>query len=184
MLIAIDSLNRVRGVSSTVITSGGVPMFAMRVYSNVSGGSYENIRFSFMENQDSLQIKSGRLYELDSVFLNGTTITTDYNTTYTQASPLVFNFGVIERQVNGPYDWLSVNVETDNMSFLNVFGSFIDNVQAIRNKTTVVYRVGNAWIGNITNVLTNEFYVVKTNGTSPYEWKFDAKLITGLTNRK
>ena len=184
VLIAIDSLNRVRGVSSTVITSDGVPMFAMQVYSNVSGGSYENIRFSFMKNQDSLQIKSGRLYELDSVFLNGTTITTDYNTTYTQASPLVFNFGVIERQVNGPYDWLSVNVETDNMSFLNVFGSFIDNVQAIRNKTTVVYRVGNAWIGNITNVLTNEFYVVKTNGTGPYEWKFDAKLITEIDQPK
>ena len=184
VLIAIDSLNRVRGVSSTVITTNGVPMFAMQVYSNVSGGSYENIRFSFMKNQDSVQIKSGRLYELDSVFLNGTTITTDYNTTYTQASPLVFNFGVIERQVNGPYDWLSVNVETENMNFLNVFSSFIDNVQALRNKTTVVYRVGNAWIGNITDILTNEFYVVKTDGTGPYEWKFDAKLITEIDQPK
>ena len=180
VLIAIDSLNRVRGVSSTVITTNGIPMFAMQVYSNVSGGSYENIRFSFMKNQDSVQIKSGRLYELDSVFLNGTTITTDYNTTYTQAAPLVFNFGVIERQVNGPYDWLSVNVETDNMSFLNVFGTFINNIQAIRNKTTVVYRVGNVWIGNITDILTNEFYVVKTDGTGPYDWKFDAKLITEI----
>jgi len=184
VLIATDSLNRVRGVSSTVITTSGVPMFAMQVYSNVSGGSYENIRFSFMKNQDSVQIKSGRLYELDSVFLNGTRLTTDYNTTYTQASPLVFNFGVIERQVNGPYDWLSVNVETDNMSFLNVFGTFINKIQAIRNKTTVVYRVGNVWIGNITDILTNEFYVVKTDGTGPYEWKFDAKLITEIDQPK
>jgi hypothetical protein len=180
VLIATDSLGRVRGVSSTIITSNGVPMFAMQVYTNVSGGSYENIRFSFMKNKDSVQLTSGRLYELDSVFLNGTTITSDYNTKYTQASPLVFNFGTIERKVNGPYDWLSVNVETDNMSFLNVFSSFIGNVQAIRNKTSVVYRVGSAWIGSITNILTNEFYVVKTDGTGPYDWKFDARLITEI----
>lgn len=162
VLVASDSLNRVRGVSSTIIQHVGVPMFVIQVYSS---GGYENIRFS------TAQVKSARMYELGSVLLN-------MNGAYTKDSPLVFNVGRIQRAIQGPYDWVSVNVETEDMSFLRVFDSFIENIQAIRNKTSVVYRANGAWIGNISTIHTDTFYILKTTGAGPYTWTFDAGLIS------
>ena len=178
ILFAVDSANNVRGVSSTIITASGVSMFVIQVYSNITGG-YENLMFKFMKHKDSVQLISDRLYDLDTVFISGANISTN-TVEYTQESPLTFNFGSIERKISGPYDWVSVNVDSDNMSFLNVFASLLTHVVAIRSKESVIYKTGGAWIGDLSTLNTREFYIVKTSGSGPYDWKFDAKLLNTI----
>jgi hypothetical protein len=177
IMTVVDGSNQVRGVSSTVVEYNGIPMFAIQVYSNVSGGSFENVSFKFLKHRSSVQMISNRLYDLDMVLINGTQITDDATAMYSQDAPLVFNFGLIERKVSGPYDWVSVNVTTDDMSFLNVFGSFINDITAIRSKTSIIIKSGGMWIGTIGDIHTNEFYIIKTNESAEYNWKFEGKFM-------
>ena len=88
-------------------------MFVIQVYSNITGG-YENLMFKFMKHKDSVQLISDRLYDLDTVFISGADISSK-TVEYTQESPLTFTFGTIERKISGPYDWVSINVDSDNM---------------------------------------------------------------------
>lgn len=178
ILFAVDSTNSVRGVSSTIITTGGISMFVIQVYSNITRG-YENLMFKFMKHNDSVQLISDRLYDLDTVFISGSNISTN-TVEYTQESPLTFNFGSIERKISGPYDWVSVNVDSDNMSFMNVFSSFLAHIVAIRSKESVIYKTSGAWIGDLSTLNTREFYIIKTSGSGPYDWKFDAKLLNTI----
>lgn len=173
VLFVVDSADNVRGVSSTVITTSGVPMFVIQVYSNVTGG-YENLLFKFMKHKDSVQLISDRLYDLDAIFISTKT------SEYTQDAPLTFNFGVIEKKISGPYDWVSINVDSSNMNFMNVFSSFLSDVVAVRSKTAVIYKGGGGWIGDLSTLNTREFYIVKTAGSGPYDWKFDAKLLNTI----
>jgi len=178
VMTASDPSDNIRGVSSTVIyAAGDKPMFVMQLYSNTSGSSYENIIFKFMKHKTSLNLQGNRLYVLDNVLMNGGSITNDAPTSYTEDNPLTFNFGVIHSVVNGPYDYLSVDVATTNMNFVNVFGSFIDHVVAVRSKSSITFKSNNMWIGNITDIKTDQFYIVKTDGSGPFVWKFEAKLI-------
>jgi hypothetical protein len=165
ILFAVDSSNNVRGVSSTIITNGGVPMFVVQVYSNITGG-YENLMFKFMKHKDSVQLISDRLYDLDTVFISGADISSK-TVEYTQESPLTFTFGTIE-------------VDSNNMSFMHVFASFLAHVVAIRSKSAVIYKTGGAWIGDLSTLNTREFYIVKTSGSGPYDWKLEAKLLNTI----
>lgn len=189
VLIATDNNGTVRGISSTIaFNTLRKHVFNIRVYTNVTNDAYENINFKLYKHNDALRsgetlLQGQYVYDLGNVLLNGTPIYAEPSISYSLNNPLIFYLGLIDKEVTSPYDWLSVNVDSNDMSFMNVFSTFTDKIQAIRNKESIVLKAGNNWIQSnqskpLIDLDPKEFYIVKSSTeASTYSWRFEGKPI-------